>query len=554
MNVTPSLAPTSELRELYLALDPKSVYEELRHLAPELIGAEVRGAYLVDDHLGFVRDEAFGDASTPESWHLTTAPPPDTFTPIMFRFRGRPLGAVLVDADAEVDVDTATLALEDHLAPILFRTTWLADALDESTRTREQVRFLQEMGSLLGRIDLQPLLINVLDLVCGFVNAPIGSIVLREDDGELRTAVDWGLPLDALMSLQLEDGGTPLECAFESREPRLFRARELSCPTGPGVPERLLILPLLTNSGRIGAIALTAERENNRLNAETLDVVRPAVGLAATAIENARLFAIKLEREKEQQQLTLARRIQAGLLPSHPPPVDGIQLAATSVSANMIGGDYFDYFTLPDGTLGLVVADVAGKGIPAGLIMTAARAMFRAAALEQADPASILARVNRSLAEEDFNNRFVTAILARVDLGAGEVTVSCAGHEPLMIRRPGGPIERVGRPALPLGIMKDAEYTCTTATIGSDDVFVLFTDGVTEAMDPDRQQFGAQRLAEVLDDVPQDAERLRDEILERIAYHVGSGARHDDTTLIVARVVEGLREPLPEEPAHPCNT
>lgn len=527
---------SSPFQRLHLAIDPPSVYEEFRAVTDLLVGTEVRGVYLVDEAFGFVRDDDFGATTDiPERFHPSRAPLPDGLREIIFRYRGRPLGAVVIDAESSIREAEVVAALDDHLAPALFRAAWLADALETGNRTREQLRFLQEMGALLGRIDLEPLLINVLDLVCGFLNAPIGSVILSEDDGSFRTAVDWGLPLDALADLEVE-GVTPLARAMEHRDPRLFRARELTARGGGRVPERLLVMPLITNAGRIGAIALTAERENTRLGDDMLDVVRPAVSLAATAIENARLFKLKLEREKEQQQLTLARRIQAGLLPSAPPPVDGIQLAASSVSASMIGGDYFDYFMLPDGSLGLVVADVAGKGVPAGLIMTAARATFRAAALERSDPAEILTRVNKNLAEENFSNRFVTAILARVDLDSRIVTLSCAGHEPMLIRRDDGTVERVGKPALPLGIMDDAEYENVSAPLRDDDVFVMFTDGVTEAMNPTRTQFGPDRLAEIVEHHCDDAKALRDAILDGVTGWVGPGKRHDDTTLIVARV------------------
>jgi len=536
----------SAFRHLHLAIDPPAVYQELRSVSDILIGTDIRGVYLNDEAHGFVRDDAFGASGLPERFHPTDDPLPDSLQEIIFHYRGRLLGAVAIDSTPDIDLEYARKALEHHLAPALFRAAWLADSVEIGNKSREQLRFLQEMGSLLGRIDLEPLLINVLDLVCGFLNAPIGSIILSEDDGSLRTVVDWGLPLDALADLEVE-GATPLSIAMDHREPRLFRARELTSRSGGRVPERLLVMPLIASAGRIGAITLTAERANTRLGDEMLDVVRPAVSLAATAIENSRLFKHKLAREKEHQQLTVARRIQAGLLPSAPPLVDGIELAASSVSANMIGGDYFDYFMFPDGTLGLIVADVAGKGIPAGLIMTAARATFRAAALEQADPAEILTRVHKNLAEEDFNNRFVTAILARVDLQARRVTLSCAGHEPLMIRRPDGIVERIGKPALPLGIMADAEYSNVTAEIAEDDIFVLFTDGVTDAMNPTRTQFGPDRLAEVLERFNNDAKELRDAILNAVTDWVGSGPRHDDTTLIVARV----REAPPATPDPP---
>ncbi len=525
------------VRELYLSLNPEEAYQRLRELAPQLLGAEIRGAYMADESRGFVLDKAFGVTAAPRTWHPTRDPLPSSLDGIIFRYKGRPLGAVVVDMAASVDTSAAQQSLEWHFAPVLFRTSWLNEAIDEVAQARDQVRFLLEMGGLLGRIDLEPLLINVLELLSDFLDVPIGAVVLQEGDEEPSLAVDWGLPMTVLEGIRTSSGTDLLRFAREHQEAHIFTDAELSVRAGARSPDRLLVMPLVSSTGYIGTIVLASGAPGTRLSEDLLHIVEPAVKLAATAIENARLFAIKLQHEKEQQQLALARRIQAGLLPSTPPEVDGVQLAATSVSANMIGGDYFDYFTLPDGSLGLAVADVAGKGIPAGLIMTAARAMFRTAALQHASPAAILDCVNRNLAEEEFSNRFVTAVFARLDLRSGACTVACAGHEPAMVRRADGAIERVGGPALPLGVMNDARYKDHQVHVAPGDVLVLFTDGVTEAMNGDRQQFGVERLETLLADGLQEAEAVRDQILADISDHVGSSPRHDDTTLIVASIV-----------------
>jgi sigma-B regulation protein RsbU (phosphoserine phosphatase) len=183
------------------------------------------------------------------------------------------------------------------------------------------------------------------------------------------------------------------------------------------------------------------------------------------------------------------------------------------------------------------VADVAGKGVPAGLIMTAARATFRSVVLEHGSPATILGRVNRILAEEDFNHRFVTAILARVDLAGSRLTVSTAAHEPLMLVRAGtDQVERIGRPALPLGVSPEATYEDITVPLGPGDRFLLYTDGVTEAMNAARVPFGPDALARLLTLPVGGAEELRRAVLRAVASHVGAAPRHDDTTLMAACV------------------
>jgi len=528
----------SSLANLHLALEPRDVYAALMAVAPSLLGAEPRGAYLVEGDVNYVRDDAAGFTSIPERWNDASGLIGAGLLPVPYSFRDRPMGALVFDQDAPIDVESVRRTLEAHFAPALFRASWLMDALESEARTQDQLHFLLEMGKLLGRIDLEPLLASILGLICEFLSASIGSVVLRGDDGRLQTRVHWGLPLSALQELELREGPGLIEQALSSPDPRIFSADDLVAPAGGGLPERILFLPLVTSSGVLGFVACVADAENPRMNRDMLDIVRPAVGLAATAIENACLVQVKIAREKEHEQLALARRIQAGLLPSAPPPVEGIDIAATSVTANLIGGDYYDYFMLPDGTLGLLVADVAGKGVPAGLIMTAARATFRATAMDSSCPAEILTRVNRTLAEEEFGGRFVTACVARVDLENGILTVSSAAHEPLMLRRGGtGMVQLVGRPSLPLGVLIDTVYANLTVEIHSGDAFVLYTDGVTEAMDPARKLLGRDALQTAIAGWDGDARSLRQCILDLVSTHMGAAPRHDDTTMIAARIL-----------------
>lgn len=490
-------------------------------------------AYYLADHLG--------------SLHLETRFEHDVDAPVMigaddtaldglllrFDFRDRAFGGLLL---SEISEGLASF-LENDFAPALFRAMYLDDAINQSQRMREQLFYLDEMGKLLGQLDLDLLLVNVLELTAAHLGADIGSITLQRPEG-LVTAVDWGLPHQALTSLRLIDG-TPLgDVVAASTEPLLVTDELLDDAVGDyGRLGRILILPMCTNDSYWGSINLVAPSRVTTLEGSTLDSIRSGVGLAATAVENALLLEIKLSREREQAQLKLAHQIQSGLLPQSAPSAEGIDAAGSSISATMIGGDYYDYFELPDGRLGLVVADVSGKGVPAGLIMTATRALFRATTSRLSDPPRILEEVNRLLCAEGFGSRFVTAAFLAVDPRTGYCEFATAGHDPPLVwRDASASIEGEAVPALPLGLRSQVSYEARLVRLEENDFILVYTDGVSEAMNASREQFGEERLHAALEDGHRDtAESLRDRILAAVDEHCGANPRHDDTTLIVVR-------------------
>ena len=252
-------------------------------------------------------------------------------------------------------------------------------------------------------------------------------------------------------------------------------------------------------------------------------------------MENERLEHTKLAHEREQQELKLAREIQLRLLPTRGPEVAGLELAAAYVPATEVGGDYYDYLQLSDGGLGLVIADVAGKGVPAGLVMTAVRSVFRTACRGTPHPASLLQQVNDQLCQESLSGFFVTAVCVRIDVARGRLTLATAGHEPLLLLQR-GQVALAGKerrqPAL--GLVPDLVFEQESHTFEPGDAFVLYTDGVSEAMNEFRNQFGVRRLREVLSRCQDTcAAAALDAITSAVDDYIGKARRHDDVTLLV---------------------
>lgn len=254
----------------------------------------------------------------------------------------------------------------------------------------------------------------------------------------------------------------------------------------------LLCAPLLVQGRCIGAVELINKRTCEGLFDTADEALATALAAsAALAIHSARMAQKLVMQERIRRELELARDIQTGLLPpEHTPglPVYGCNRPATEVS-----GDFFDYRPLPDGRLYFAIADVAGKGMNAALLMAKTSSLLRCLALKTADPAQLLAQVNRELCDTGRMGLFVTAICGFFDPVSSEVRIANAGHLPAIWILPGERERRVGASGLPLGIESTATYSteCFNAPVGD---LYLFTDGLTEARAPDGEEYGLERL------------------------------------------------------------
>lgn len=252
----------------------------------------------------------------------------------------------------------------------------------------------------------------------------------------------------------------------------------------------------------------------------------------------ARLVEETSSRERFESELHIARDIQMGLLP---PPLSGladrIDLHATMIPAREVGGDLYDYFLLPDGRLCLAIGDVSDKGMPAALFMAVTRTLIRASTEGETDPGQVMARVNNRLAENNPNLMFVTLVLAILDLRNGALSWSNAGHLHPCILDAGSGLRRLterGGPAC--GIQEGLVYASHTTRLEAGETFVGYTDGVTEALDPEGGLYGEQRLCAVLRrQTASSAQGIAEAILDNVRDFAQGTEQSDDITLIAAR-------------------
>jgi serine phosphatase RsbU (regulator of sigma subunit) len=256
----------------------------------------------------------------------------------------------------------------------------------------------------------------------------------------------------------------------------------------------------------------------------------------AHGLEEGRRHA--LERERLEGELALARQIQQRLLPQSAPHLPGYALAGLSVPARHVGGDYYDFICLPQNRLLFIMADVSGKGAPAALLMSSVRAALHSMPTGRERPAEIAARLNAFVLASTSLSEFVTLFLGLLDCRTGDLLYVNAGHEPPYLIHPDGSVERLALGGLLLGAFAHATYEDAAARLAPGDTLFLYTDGLSEAINPTGEMFGEDNIGQVLQAAPGEEPRaFLDRVLETVQGFAGSAEPSDDITLVAVRRV-----------------
>ncbi len=262
---------------------------------------------------------------------------------------------------------------------------------------------------------------------------------------------------------------------------------------------------------------------------------------------NAMTVAVKKGREEAimraqlESELETARKIQEKLLPREMPQLSGFEIAGTSLPSMQVGGDYFDFLDLGKGQLGIAIGDVSGKGIPAALLMANLQASLHAQTLETGKVAKVVSRINNLLVRSTESNMFATFFYGLLDRNTSTFTSTNAGHNPPILLRTDGKIERLETGNLVLGFLPDQKYSQQTISLQVGDILVLYTDGITEARDPQPQKdedklFGEERLIEVIEaNASLSAREIQAAILQAVSTHTKDTPQGDDITLVVVK-------------------
>jgi sigma-B regulation protein RsbU (phosphoserine phosphatase) len=248
--------------------------------------------------------------------------------------------------------------------------------------------------------------------------------------------------------------------------------------------------------------------------------------------------AYERELERKKAELEVARDIQMSLLPATLPDVPGIDLAARSIPAKEVGGDFYDVILLPGHKTGLIIADVSGKGVPAALFMALSRTVLRATATWHARPGDAIRDANAMITADAGSGMFVTLFFGVYDAQAHQLTYVNAGHNPPILFRNNGLTEELRGTGIALGVLEETHYNEQSISLSPGDLLVLYTDGVTEAMDAREEQYGTERLLDAVRSMPKkSAAEVLNRIVERVNGFSGPTPQYDDVTLMILRVV-----------------
>ena len=263
----------------------------------------------------------------------------------------------------------------------------------------------------------------------------------------------------------------------------------------------IMCMPLETQSGDpFGVIQLDSGMADRPFNRDDLDTLASVAGQIGLAVENARLHAELVAQRDMRRELDFAMQVQLGFLPHQPPVVPGYEFGDHYAAADRVGGDYFDYIEFPDGRVAVTVGDVAGKGVPAALLMARLMSSARYQLLTRPTPGAAMAALNNEIARTALGHRFITCAFAVVDPKAHTLTIANAGHMAPLIRCADGTTEGYGQndSGMPVGILRDQEFIEVVRPLAPGDMVLLYTDGVTEAMDATGDLYGRIRLTQTV--------------------------------------------------------
>lgn len=402
------------------------------------------------------------------------------------------------------------------------------------TSARHLHALLHAGVELTGRLPLSQLLPLILDLAAGAVDAPRGALLLEENGTLSEKAARGGsFPLSTSVRERVLLGRESLLIQDMEREGQM---RIQASIVAQGI-RSMIAVPLQTNERVLGLLYLDSLGQARPFSREDLNLLTVMANMAAASIENARLAEVEERERRVSIEMEQAAAVQRLLLPATPPSIDGLDIAAFTQPCRHAGGDYYDFFRLSDGRLAVVVGDVAGKGMPAALLMASLQARFQVLNEAEPDPAQLVERLNRITSTCCPGNRFITLFYCLIDPAGGGIHYVNAGHNPPLILRRLGEAERLETGGLPLGVFPNSRYQAGLARLEPGDVLALYSDGVTEAARPDTEdEFGEHRLAEtVLAAASQSAGEILECVRAAVGRHAGSISAGDDFTLVIVR-------------------
>lgn len=451
----------------------------------------------------------------------------------------------------ESEVKTVEPSTESDLFSTIFRpaaelirevetdTSQVGVGTEELRRYADRLRLLNDIHEALGRsMEIDDLLHLILDRAFEHLQPENGTIFLREDGGFRRAAsrpleAENEIPLSTHLVEEVCDKGMAALVLDAATDARFEHAQSIIMSGMRSV----LAAPLHDQDSSLGMIVLSSSAAVRQFQEEDMELLASLASVAALKIRNAALAEEAVARRRLEEDLALARRIQESLLPADLPDWEGFELFAVNQPSRGVSGDWYLVSLREHGDeLVLLCADVSGKGIGAALLTASMEALSAAPIDSGSPPDEICAQLNRRLHRRSPPEKYATAFLAVLGTDRETLTYTNAGHNPALVVRADGKVEELEASGMPIGLIADADYTCSEVKLGAGDLFMIYTDGISEAEDLEEEQYGEERLIEFTREhrglpLEEFAEALRVEI-ETFTH---KAPPTDDRTLLLAR-------------------
>ena len=298
----------------------------------------------------------------------------------------------------------------------------------------------------------------------------------------------------------------------------------------------MMAVPLQTKERIIGLIYVDSPFILREFTKDDLSLLTVMANTAAIRIENARLAEIEAAERIMMRDLSQAAEIQRGVLPGEAPLLSGVDLAGYNAPRRTVGGDYYDFFPYPDGRVALALGDVSGKGMPASLMMMALHARVHVLAEDPGDMGAFMTRLNKATCAKCPSNRFITFFFCILDTATGAVSFANAGHNPPIVMRASGDVEMLEGGGPPLGILPFSTYDEQKTQLAPGDLLVLYSDGVTEAINGQEEEYGEARFIERLRQYREEpAQTIAEAVTNGLLEFAAGAPAADDITLVVAK-------------------
>lgn len=439
--------------------------------------------------------------------------------------------------------------------------------IQENEREREVVfSFLNKIGqSITSELEVEKALQFTCEFIVEETGAESGAIfVIDPKDGALAPRVVVGLfpPLheipenaiarkkflhDRLMKerFPVGEGGGLVGLVAKSGEPLLINAALTDSRVPQTCPEimkirQFMAVPMMTRDRVLGVIAVVNKKEGTGFNEMDATILDTLSDQASVTLNILQLYTEQAEKQRLEQELAVAKNFQQMLLPKTFPEVAELDLFGLSQPALEVGGDYFDIFKLDERTIGVVIADVSGKGIPGALVMASVRSNLRAESRRLRQPREVLRKVNTDMLADTKDSVFITMTYAVIDLDTMKLCFARAGHEPLISSLDGsGQLAFHTPDGVAVGMTDDTIFQITREmelALQPGQTIVLYTDGVTEAMNAKGEEFGMDRFTNIIKSHHEmGPKELCGSIMKNIIEFRGAAAQYDDITMIAIR-------------------